>query len=416
MSLTDALAADRERQLVRARRRLLTDPLLHKADEPELWPVLLRHRDELARWFMANLGWRLVVDPAGGFARLHKVAAHPDPTRPATLNDTALTVRKYTLLLLAGAALDEQPRQTTLSVLSERVAELSAAEDVVPTFDPSNSHADRLAFAGAVKWLAANRVLNVRDGSLDAYITDPGADALLDVNDRLLTRLLSCPTSPALVEDPADVLHEVYPAGGTARAGHQVLRRLADDPVVYFDELTDDERAWLTPRWQVVNRFLGDLGLVVERRAEGLAGIDPSLGEPLSDRRFPTAGSTVAHCALLLAEHLVGRHQAARQQLDGPDAGAPRPVPLAELVGHVRVLIGDYAARCGWAQWVLGDDAPDPDRPEAPGQAAAARLTKLALDELARFGLVRRDGQVVVPAPASARFGVAAAVREVHVP
>ena len=131
MSLTDTLAADRTQALIRIRRRLLADPLLHRANEPELWPAVLRYGADLARWFAVNLGWRLVVDSAGGFARLHKVTARPDPTRPARLNDTPLTPRKYTLLFLACAALDEQPRQTTLSVLSENVAELSAAERTV---------------------------------------------------------------------------------------------------------------------------------------------------------------------------------------------------------------------------------------------------------------------------------------------
>jgi uncharacterized protein (TIGR02678 family) len=258
VSLTDTPAADRIQALIRIRRRLLADPLLHRANEPELWPAVLRYGADLARWFAVNLGWRLVVDPAGGFARLHKVASRPDPTRPARLNETPLTPRKYTLLFLACAALDEQPRQTTLSVLSENVAELSAAEDPIPTFDPSNSHSDRVAFAGAIKWLAANRIIAVRDGNLDDYATDPTADALLDVNDRLLAHLLSCPTSPALVADPTDVLHEVYPAGAAgdiARAGHRVLRRLADDPLVYHDDLDAAERDWLGPRWQVANRL-----------------------------------------------------------------------------------------------------------------------------------------------------------------
>jgi len=328
MSLTDTLAADRIQALTRIRRRLLADPLLHRANEPELWPALLRYGADLARWFAVNLGWRLVVDPAGGFARLHKVAARPDPTRPARLNDTPLTPRKYTLLFLACAALDEQPRQTTLSVLSENVAELSAAEDPIPTFDPSNSHSDRVAFAGAIKWLAGNRIIAVRDGNLDDYTTDPTADALLDVNDRLLAHLLSCPTSPALVADPTDVLQEVYPAGAAgdiARAGHRVLRRLADDPLVYHDDLDAAERDWLGPRWQVANRVAAELGLTLERRAEGFAAVDPSIGEPVTDDRFPAAGSTVAHCALLLAEYLVDRHRAARDPEEGRDAAAPSP-------------------------------------------------------------------------------------------
>jgi len=398
MSLAEALTNDRSRQLALLRRRLLVDPLVHKADDLELWPLVLRHREDLARWFVATLGWRLVVDPAGGFARLHKVPTRPDPTRPATLNDTPLTVRKYTLLFLACAALDEQPGQTTLSILSESVAELSAAEEAIRSFDPSNSHADRLAFAGAVKWLAANRVVTVRDGSLDAYISDPTADALLDINDRLLAQLLSCPTSPALVDDPADALHEVYPsgpAGDGARAGHRVLRRLVDDPIVYFEELTDRELDWLGPRWQVVNRFAADLDLAVERRAEGLAAVDPSTTEPMSDLRFPAAGSTVAHCALLLAEHLADRHQAARRRTAEPLRTPPTRVPHSELVECVRILIADYATRCGWARWVLDHDGP-------------ARLADEALDWLVRFGLVRRHDRAVVATPAIARFGVAA--------
>ena len=39
MSLTDTLAADRTQALIRIRRRLLADPLLHRANEPELWPA-----------------------------------------------------------------------------------------------------------------------------------------------------------------------------------------------------------------------------------------------------------------------------------------------------------------------------------------------------------------------------------------
>jgi uncharacterized protein (TIGR02678 family) len=392
MSLAETLVTDRARQLIRIRRRLLVDPLLHRADEPDLWPTVLRHGGELARWFAVNLRWRLVIDPVGGFARLHKVATRPDPTRPATLNDTPLTPRKYTLLFLACAALDEQPRQTTLSVLSENVAELSAAEDAIPTFDPSNNHTDRLAFGAAVKWLSTRRIVTVRDGDLDAFIADPTADALLDVNDRLLARLLSCPTSPALVDSPASVLDEVYPsgpAGDTIRAGHQVLRRLADDPLVYYDDLAATERDWTGPRWQVVNRFAADLGLDIERRAEGFAAVDSSSVEAMTDARFPTAGSTVAHCALLLAEYLVDRHQGERAEV-----AAPTPTPHSELIAHVRVLIGDYAARCDWALWVLDDDGP-------------IRLTDRALGFLARYQLVRRLDHAVVPTPAIARFGVA---------
>ena len=82
-----------------------------------------------------------------------------------------------------------------------------------------------------------------------------------------------------------------------ARAGHRVLRRLADDPLVYHDDLDAAERDWLGPRWQVANRLAAELGLTLERRAEGFTAIDRSIAEPMTDDRFPAAGSTVAHCA-----------------------------------------------------------------------------------------------------------------------
>jgi uncharacterized protein (TIGR02678 family) len=397
VSLAETLATSRTRHLTLLRRRLIGTPLLHKADEPELWPLVLRYRDELARWFVVNLGWRLVVDLAGEFVRLHKIAARPDPTRPAELNGTPLTTRRYTLLLLACAALDEQPRQTTLSILSQSVAELTTDDEAIRAFDPSNSHSDRLAFAGALRWLATHRIISVRDGNLDAYVNDPTADALLDINDRLLSQLLSCPTSPALVDRPAQILDEVYPSGSSGssiRAGHQVLRQLVDDPLVYFDELNSEEREWIGPRWQVINRVADELDLAIERRSEGFAAVD-SMDEPVSDIRFPSAGSTVAHCALLLAEHLTDLHRDwhAGTPADPSEHAVPAPVPRSALVAHVQILIGEFAARCDWAKWVF----------EAEG---AARLTDESVNYLARFGLVRRLDHAVVPTPAIARFGV----------
>ncbi len=79
MSLTDTLAADRIQALTGIRRRLLADPLLHRANEPELWPAVLRYGADLARWFAVNLGWRLVVDPTGDSPGCTR--SRPDRTR-----------------------------------------------------------------------------------------------------------------------------------------------------------------------------------------------------------------------------------------------------------------------------------------------------------------------------------------------
>jgi uncharacterized protein (TIGR02678 family) len=418
MGLGETLATDRRDRLVEARRRLLASPLLHQAEEPDLFATMLALREELAGWFMETFGWRLVVDTTGGFARLRKIAACPDPTRPARVNDTDLNPRKYTLVFLACAALDEQPSQTTLSVLSEAVRELSATEGSIRDFDPHNRHGDRLAFAGALKWLEAHRVITVREGHLDDYRQDAAANALLDVDDRLLAQLLACPTSPALAEDSTDILAEVYPSGPegeTQQAGHRVRRRLADDPVVYYADLSEEERSWFGPRWRLVYQLASDLGLAIERRAEGVAAIDPeSHGEPMTDIRFPRAGATVSHAALLLAEHLVARRRtwrgesraAVQLSLDqGPngeageegcreaDLEAPFLVARSDVVDHMTVCIGEYAARCGWAGWTLED-------------GGAERLADEAMEYLASFRLLVRMGDLVAPAPGIARFAV----------
>ena len=79
MSLTDTLAADRIQALTRIRRRLLADPLLHRANEPELWPAVLRYGADLARWFAVNLGcgwWSIRPGDSPGCTR-----SRPDRTR-----------------------------------------------------------------------------------------------------------------------------------------------------------------------------------------------------------------------------------------------------------------------------------------------------------------------------------------------
>ena len=60
--------------------------------------------------------------------------------------------------------------------------------------------------------------------------------------------------------------------GARVRARQAVFRRLLDDPVVYLDELDDRAREWLEgARAALYERLERDVGLAVERRAEGLA-------------------------------------------------------------------------------------------------------------------------------------------------
>ena len=143
--------------------------------------------------------------------------------------------------------------------------------------------------------------------------------------------MVAAPSSPSLVDDPADLPVEVYPdseEGRRLRARHRVMRRLLDDPVVHYDDLDDREADWLTHALGFVHELLErDVGLVVERRAEGLLAVDPA--RELTDETFPDGGSTVKHAALLLAELFTDR---ARERHVAAGRGRARSWRDAEVV------------------------------------------------------------------------------------
>ncbi|VAX12323.1 hypothetical protein MNBD_GAMMA24-806, partial [hydrothermal vent metagenome] len=78
--------------------------------------------------------------------------------------------------------------------------------------------------------------------------------------------------------------------------------RLLDDPLLYWDELSEEELAYLTSqRPHIARRIREATGLIDEVRAEGMAMVDPT-GD-LSDERLPSEG-TEGHATLLLADYL----------------------------------------------------------------------------------------------------------------
>lgn len=385
-------AAQAERRT--ARRRLLAAPLLGRDDDPDAYAAVLRHRDALVAWFAEHTGWHLVVDESGGFARLHKTAAHPDATRPATAGRARrpFTRRRYTLLCLALAALDDRRSQTTLQRLAEAVTAASLEQETIDAYDATRQ-AERRALVDALKLLAELGVLRERDGDADRYADSHQGDVLYDIDDRRIAQLVSAPSSPSLVDRPEDLPVEAYPDtedGAKLRARHQVMRRLLDDPVVYYDDLDERQHEWLTHSLGFVReRLEADVGLTVERRAEGLAAVDPD--KELADETFPDGASTVKHAALLLAELLTDRATAAR------DAGEDIPV-VADAVLHdwTARLAADVGTRCGWR--AAYTDGPN----------GAQELAGDALALLVRFGLVRRAPGGWQPRPALARFAPAA--------
>ncbi len=398
--LRDALrsAATSERRA--AVRRLLARPLVGQREDPEAYAAIVRHRHELAAWFADHTGWQLVVDASAGFARLHKTPSHPDVPRPARAGGRdrrPFDRRRYTLLCLALAALDQRPGQTTLKHLVHAVTAHSRERDGVEAFDATR-YAERRALVDALKLLAALGILAQRDGDADRYATSGAGDALYDVDDRRLGQLIAAPSSPSLVDDPSQLPVEVYPdtdEGNRLRARHRVMRRLLDDPVVYYDDLDEPERDWLLHSLGYVHDLLDrDVGLALERRSEGVLAIDPE--RELTDDTFPDGNSTVKHAALLLAEQLTDRVRAARKA--GASAGEPPDVPVltnGELVVLMAQLIEAFGRTCGWSAAYLD------------GEHGARSLAADALDLLHRFGLVTPRPGGWQPRPALARFAPA---------
>ena len=388
-ALSDALAASRADERRRAARALLRRPLLHASGpDPASFVLVRRHAAGLREWFDRNTGWRLTVDSE--VARLVKtVPATGDPTRPARDVRTGqpFTRRRYVLTCLALAALERADAQVTLGRLAEEVALAAADPDLAAaglTFTLGNRE-ERSDLAATVRLLISLGVLARVAGDEEGFVRQTG-DALYDVERRVLATLLATPRGPSTVdatgfaERLAAVTGEAAPPTDELRnraVRHRLTRRLLDDPVIYYDELDDDELSYLTSqRVAIAARIMELTGLVPEVRAEGMAMVDPD--DDLTDARMPDTG-TDGHVTLLLAEHLAAR--------------PGEQVPIPDLHRHVRDL-----ARAHRAYW----------RRAAAEPGADVELTASALDRLESLRLVVVDGDRVTGRPALARYAVAA--------
>ena len=76
---------------------------------------------------------------------------------------------------------------------------------------------------------------------------------------------------------------------------------------MYYDELDEDERAYLLSQRHAITRRIEEAsGLIPEMRAEGIAMVDPE--DELTDVRMPEQ-RTDGHVTLLVAEYLARREQ-----------------------------------------------------------------------------------------------------------
>lgn len=287
----------------RAVRTLLVHPLVtENAPRAGALASIRRFEAQLRDDFHSLCRYRLEVGP--DFARLLKRPLVLDPTFPArSKTNRAFDRRRYSYLCLALAAVLSSGAQILLSQITERVAGM--ANDIEQLgLDPA-VHAHRMALVDAIRWLEAVGAMQAFEGSTDAWAQDTQSEALYDINRDIAHLLFQPGSSLQRLGSIGSLVHESDPDGRDARrraVRQRLLRRCLERPSVLFDDLDSNELAYIR---REASSVAGDLerftGGVVERRAEGLALVDPGVG--LSDRRFPGTG-TPAQAALLLLERL----------------------------------------------------------------------------------------------------------------
>ncbi len=384
-----------ERQ--QALRALLQTPLLIGGGEhDEDLQLIRRHAEWLRGWLGHNAGWAFHLQ--ADVARLYKFpAALDDESRglrdPRT--EAAFTRNRYVLLCLALAVLERSERQTTLGRLAQELGALAASDPQLEAggfrFDLT-MRAWRSDLVAVIRYLLELRILVRIQGDELQFLAERG-DVLYNINRSALALILAVRRAPSTIDtDDADERLEALALDAwneTEEGKHQRLRwtltrRLLDDPVLYYEDLDAEARAYLQSQRSLITGQIAEAtGLVLEVRQEGLAMVDPE--QTLSDLALPQEG-TDGHILLLLAEFLAAH---VRQSPD-------QPIGYAALEQHVAGLIEQY--RKYWRQDV--------------GEAGAeVILCRDALQRLAALRLVRLEADRVVPHAAVARYAATMAAR-----
>ncbi|MGP2440888.1 TIGR02678 family protein [Streptomyces sp. JW3] len=406
-TLANQLASAEREEVARAIRLLLARPLLTEAADPTAFDLVRRRRDPLARWFDYTCGWNLIVEPRRGYARLTKVRADPDGSRPARRARSGRAPfdrRRYILLCVTAAELLSMP-MTTIGMLADRVVQATAADRALAGFDPVH-RPERMAFVDVLKLLESYDVLRAVDGTTETYVDSAEAKVLYRVDNTLLMRLPAAPVGPSRLAVPSEEVPARFddllaglvrerryggaPADGTAddahaetaastdaqrnlRLRHSVLRRLFDDPVLYRADLTGDELAYVTSLTgrQILRRSVEQAGCLLEERAEGFLLVDPDA--IATDVRFPDDTSTARVAALLLL---------------APLCATPAGLLPEQLAEAGAELLRRFP---GWAKAYQSEEGP-------------ARLADDAIRILLDVGLAGRTRNRVVARPAAYRY------------
>jgi uncharacterized protein (TIGR02678 family) len=375
-------------------RTLLQHPLLTPDGEGSgAFALVRRHRDYAADWFAHHAGWSLAATAEAVRLRKHP-ANGDDATRGAVEPHSGepFTRARYALLCLTLAALERGDRQVTLGRLAEAVASGLASDMAFAEAGLAwslEAAADRRDFVHALRLLLALGVLRRVQGDEERYLRDRSADALYNVVRPVLAALLAVRRSPSLVPDGdfegrlKALLETTLPDTPDARnraLRTDLARRLLDDPVLYYDSLSEEARAYFDrQRGFLLPELAAATGLEPEVRTEGVALAD--LDGDCTDLGLPEEG-TEGHLTLLvatwLAEHLhkpmdgagIVTHEALRQQ-------------TARFIRKHR------------HHW----------RREVAEKGAEVWLSAMIAERLAGLGLLESREDGVRPLPALGRFG-----------
>jgi uncharacterized protein (TIGR02678 family) len=387
-----------EVQRQQALRALLLQPLLTADGEHAAeFGLVRRHASWLREWCAKHPEWSLHVDSE--VARLRKCPADlADSSRGAVdrKNLSLFSRRRYVLFCLALAALEQEDRQTTLGRVAETIVKFVAADPALAAagilFDLTTFD-QRRDLVQAFRLLLDLRIVRRVHGDEEQYLNRKG-DVLYSIHRPVLARVLCVRRGPSTIaaaelgDRIEEIAREPIPDsadGLNRRLRSQLMRKLLDDPVVYYADLDEKEVAYLnSQRSRLLAQVEQATGLAAEVRAEGIAMVD--VRGDLTDVALPEEG-TDGHLTLLVAEFLADRLRAE------PDAA----VGEAALQQRIAQLVLEH--RRHWRKNV-----------SEPGAEGA--LADQTIERLAALRLVRRVAGGILPLPAIARYALAPAPAE----
>ena len=381
-----------------ATRALLRHPLIFaQGPQQDLFRLIRGFQNELILWFIQNPNWTLKV--SGEFARLYKTPAKPSPHHPAqdTKNKKDFTRRRYVLLCLALVALERSEIQTTLGNLANHIRSYGLSDPVLAAtgldFEQDRSH--RSDLVQVMRFLVDHHVIRHIYGDVEKFLEQSrqpqSSDVLYTINRPVLAILTNMQHGTSMAGDGVKTFQErlaylrgdLVPQSKDARnqaLRTSIIRQLLDETVIYYADLTPEEREYLaTQRPHILKSLEQATGLIGESRLEGLALVDDR-GDA-SDMNLPEEG-TIGHLTLLLGELLASQCPLAL------DYG----VSLESLVASTAELKRTYGR--SWNK--LGREA-----------GSEKQLTQLVLQRLEAMKLIRWHNGLVVALPAIARFRLA---------